>query len=202
MTPLLVKLYVDCAVALVRERQSLDQLPSSVPEVFFSFVRGVNPRGVGGDNVIPDEQLIQGAMILGMLAVREPTFVPRDFTGQRATAALVNAGWTALPGSRLMDWLRANGLLLERFDGPDVVYRFALDPVAEFLSAYSHADQAGSDTERWSDLVGRMKQAGPLASGFRNALRTTRQVFGPRRGWAAVVETAFEEDEVVHTSTT
>ena len=76
-------------------------------------------------------------------------------------------------------------MLLERRSGPEPAYRFALDPLAEFLAAYRVAERCGADAACWIDLARRLAAA-PEGEGFLLALRITCEAYGPVRGWACV----------------
>jgi photosystem II stability/assembly factor-like uncharacterized protein len=184
ITPLLVRLFVDRALALVNSGRSLDELPASIPDAYFDYLRAINPTGAGVLNAIPHEQMLEAASTLAGVSLRADeagsAFVPREFLRSRAIEALRRddrpAGDAAI--RRLVD----NGVLLERTSGPEPAYRFALDPVAEFLAAYDAASRCGTEAACWSELMARV-DAAPSAAGFRLALALTCDAYGGDRGW-------------------
>lgn len=179
LTPLLARLYVDKAVERAKAGASLDDLPQSIPDVYFDYLRSVNPPGGMSD---PD--MLNAAEVLAELAL-EKGFVPHEIVRSEAQKALAAAGWKE-PGEpdSILRRLRDNGVLLETSVGTEVLLRFALDPIAEFLAASAHAKRCGESLSAWKTLVLKIDQAGEQAAGFRLALRLVCEAYGQRLGWA------------------
>jgi hypothetical protein len=194
ITPLLVTLYVEQAAALAKEGRRLDDLPVSVPEVYFNFLRRVNPSAPGAANQLSDEVMMEAAIALGRVAIDAdtgtPSFVPREFPASRARAALTASGCPGPAGTDPIRRLIDNGVLLERTSGPETTVRFALDPIAEYVAAYGLARSCGSDLSAWQWLVAAIETRGEGAKGFEVALHLTWQAYGDRYRWPAE---AFDE---------
>ncbi len=60
---------------------------------------------------------------------------------------------------------------------------FALDPIAEYVAAFAHAEDCGRDERRWSDLRAKVAEQGDDAAGFGEALRVTHEVYSRDLGW-------------------
>lgn len=179
LTPLLARLYVDKAIELVRKGTTLDNLPPSIPEVYFEFLRSVNPPGG-----MTDSDMLRACEVLAELALMKG-FVPHEILRSEAHEALAAAEWKE-PGQpdSILRRLRDNGVLQETNVGTEVLLRFTLDPVAEFLAASAHAKRCGESISAWKTLVLKIDQAGPQASGFRLALRLVCEAYGQRLDWA------------------
>lgn len=182
LTPLLARLYVDKAVELAKVGATLDDLPTSIPDVYFEYLRSVNPPGG-----LSDPDMLRACEILAELALVKG-FVPHEILWSEARKALAG-GWKEASGPDfLLQRLRGNGVLQEANVGTEVLLRFALDPVAEFLAAMAHARRCGESISAWKTLALKIDQAGPQASGFRLALRLVCDAYGQRLGWACSEE--------------
>ena len=179
LTPLLARLYVDKAVELAKAEATLKDLPTSIPNVYFDYLRSVNPP-----DGLSDPDMLRAAEALAELAL-EKGFVPHEVLRPDAQKALAEAGWKE-PGQpdSILQCLRGNGVLQETNVGTEVLLRFTLDPVAEFLAASAHAKRCGESISAWKTLVLKIDQAGPQASGFRLALRLVCEAYGQRLDWA------------------
>jgi hypothetical protein len=182
ITPLIVKLFVDRAIELVEKQDSIDNLPNSIPEVYFDYLRRVNPSGDGIANQVPDDEMMRAAEVLGELCLGKD-FVPREFTRSNARLVLAQEGWV-YPGpldpiQRLVD----NGVLVERVSGTDTFLRFLLDPLAEFLGAMACSRRCSDNAERWHDLIQRVEELTDSALGFKMALCLIREVYGKEQAW-------------------
>lgn len=183
LTPLLVRLYVDKAVILARAGASLDELPPSIPDVYFDYLRSVNPSTDGSADRMSDQDMLRAAEIMAWMSLSE-SFVPGEVVESKARGTLAAAGWDKPEGPNPIRRLHDNGVLLETEVGTEVLLRFALDPIAEFLAAMGHARECSGNAAAWSELFKRVDDAGQRAAGFRLALRLVCQAYGQRLGWA------------------
>jgi photosystem II stability/assembly factor-like uncharacterized protein len=178
ITPLLVRLYIDKAVALLAAGRSLDNLPASVPDVYFEYLAGLNPKSASAENFVDQDTLSRVAYALGRLSLND-RFVPVSFSGADAVAAVAAVGGSAKTLNRLV----ANGVLTALSVGPEALYAFISDPMAEFLAAFGWAQYCGNRTERWRELQADLSKHGDEAEGFRLALKLTIAAYGSRLGW-------------------
>jgi photosystem II stability/assembly factor-like uncharacterized protein len=170
LIPLPVRLFVEQAVQLVRESKSLDDLPSSLPEVYLRQIRIVNPQNSGLPNFFPDDPLLEIAQALAKISLRRD-FIPKEFSRSEATKIIGEPKYNSDPLQRLV----LNGVLVEKPGGKDVRFRFSLDPVAEFLAAVSYGEDCGPDDEKWREL----KNKSASAPGFQVAIELVRQAYWP-----------------------
>jgi photosystem II stability/assembly factor-like uncharacterized protein len=182
LTPLLVRLYVDKAVSLAQAGEPLEKLPVSIPDVYFDFLRSVNPQGPGVANGLSNEQMLRAAEALGRLAL-EPDFIPKEIPRSAARERLAAHGWKEPekldPLQRLLD----NGVLLQREAGIDGLLRFVLDPISEMLAAMAWARELAKAPAQWEELtevLGNHEEAG---AGFRAALQVVYHTYGKLYGW-------------------
>ena len=152
---------------------SLNDLPNSVPDAYFDFLRGVNPQEPGVEHRLTHEQMFEAAGILARQALGED-FVPRDFTLTKAREALARKRWKGPERADPIERLIQNGVLTSRYAGGDTLLRFALDPVAEFLAATAWDNDCGDDPKEWQKLMQKVLQKGKPADGFATAVRLTR----------------------------
>jgi len=177
LIPLPVRLFVEQAVQLVDDGRALDELPASLPEVYFLHLRRVNPQDPSLPHYLHNDRMIKIAKILGRLAL-EPNFIPKEFSRAQALAALKAAGESATETSDPIERLKLNNVLIEKEGGFDIRLRFALDPIAEFLAAAEYQEQCGSDQTKWDAVMERSSQA----PGFQSALKLVRQALKPYDG--------------------
>jgi hypothetical protein len=142
VTPLLVTLFVEGALARSRENRSLDQLPTSVPEVYLDYLRRLNPYQATTPDAVDDTTIVRAARVLARTSLGH-SFVPSDVRRESAEAALREAAFDVEP-RLLVDRLIANGVVEQREIGGAQVLRFALDPVAEHLAAVEAVHELGS----------------------------------------------------------
>jgi hypothetical protein len=183
LTPLLVKLYVNKAIELAQREGGEEELPKSVPDVYFAYLRGVNPQGDGVINRVGDEEMLQVAELLGRQAV-DKDFVPREFAKSAARTRLEAQGLGGAGKPDALQRLVSNGVLVERKRGTDDFLRFLLDPVAEFLAAMSWARRCAGSSEEWDALRDQVAQRGAQASGFATALALVCEAYAGLYGWA------------------
>jgi hypothetical protein len=176
VTPLLVKLYVEKALRLKGVGDSLDELPKSIPDTYFEFLRVVNPQDVGAKNRLSEEEMFVAAEVMARIALGED-FVSKEFRTSTARSALNGACRRKLEEADPIQRLVDNGVLRREQAGTDALLRFTLDPVAEFLCAGACAKEFGSDPERWNNLDQKISERGAAAEGFQQALRLTRQSY-------------------------
>jgi photosystem II stability/assembly factor-like uncharacterized protein len=197
ITPLLVKLYVEKAVSLYATGTSLDELPSSVPDVYFDYLRLVNPKAPDTSepsvaNWLPDELMLRIVRILAKLALAEILRPGQWFVEHEARAAIAECSSllhaAADPLKRLVD----NGVLQLRSLGAEVIFGFTLDPVAEFAAAYQYAVENGAERERWALFEERVKNLPVVPTGFLSALSITIRAYGMHLGWRPTE--FFEQD--------
>jgi hypothetical protein len=177
ITPLLVKLFVEEAVRLAKENVTdpLAKLPSSIPEIYFDYLRALNPHGPdkhGKEMVdeIEDQLMLKAARLFASIALGDD-FVPKEFDGGEAVQFMERMGSTAEEASLAIRRLTANGVLLLRDLGGVPRYRYLLDPICELLGAYHRALEADRDIASWDRLLATVRSKGELATGFREALR-------------------------------
>ncbi|EGR1597792.1 hypothetical protein [Vibrio parahaemolyticus] len=65
---------------------------------------------------------------------------------------------------------------------------FTLDPVAEYVAAFSYGEECGSDPVRWNKLIHEVTQQGVKASGFLEAIKITHAVFKEELNWSNDVD--------------
>lgn len=133
VTPLLVRLLVESAVAQAVEGKSFEDMPDAVPEVFVDYLRRLNSGGAQASSAVRDDVFIQAAQIVAGVSLG-PNLVPQDFSLQQAMDALSKGA----PGEQtqaLMNRLVATGLIERRTPGGIPMLRFGLDPAAEYLAA-------------------------------------------------------------------
>ena len=168
--PLPVVLFVSSAIRLMKEKRNLDEIPNSLPAVYADYLRRLNPKIGGTPNSMTDEDMLAVAKVLAKLAVGND-YIPREFTREhgfeRLRCEVSGLPKEVDPLKRLTD----NGVLLFNWRGATAVYRFALDPVAEFLAAEAHFDNCAG---KMTDLEELLKKS-IAAQGFYNALLLTIQ---------------------------
>ena len=116
LSPLPVRLFVEQAVSAVRAGKGIDDLPTSLPEVYFRYLRMVNPQDSGTAHYIEGDRMMRAAKILGRVAVGDD-FIPKEFTRDAAVAALVANGEAVTSNSDPMERLRLNGILSRKPGG-------------------------------------------------------------------------------------
>jgi hypothetical protein len=163
LTPLLVRLIVGRAVALLEQGRTFDELPASIAEAYFDYVLQLVRTAE-----VPDRILALAVVKQLAKASTDTRFVPGPFNLQRALDAIKSG----TDEHRLVaaERLIASGLLVKENVGLQVISQFVLDPIAEFCSAYAYAEECGHDLVLWRELRNKVKGAGDSATGFRSAL--------------------------------
>lgn len=170
LTPLVVKIFVDRAVQLARTDASLSELPKSIPEAYFEYMRAVNPKDEGGPHVMTDEAMLKAARLVAVAALGN-NYIPKALDSEAIRPILESAGWTRANGDvDPIERLRLNGVLVQRFAGSRVRWEFALDPVAEYLAADEYLIRLYGDVAALKLLLSAVESAGMLAKGFYGAL--------------------------------
>jgi hypothetical protein len=146
IVPLPVRLFVEDARRLILEGRSLDELPLSIPEVYFRYLEQVNPNQSQAPNFMTNPQMLKAAMLLAKLALGG-NFIPKEFLRDDATELLKENDWAEPqkldPVQRLID----NGILSEKTVLGFRRLRFALDPIAENLAAAHYVRTCRRDAE-------------------------------------------------------
>jgi hypothetical protein len=176
--PLLVKLFIEQAV-----KSGVSGLPNSIPDIYFEYLRGVNPQGAGVLNGMKHDDMLKAATALARVSLAND-FVPKEFSRAAALGLLADQGWkdpTKLdPIQRLID----NGVLAQKNMGTDTLLRFLLDPIGEMLAAESFAKECGNDPTRWASLRHAIDAHKDRAQGLLTALKLVHQAYHSKLGWA------------------
>ena len=182
VTPLLVMTFVEQAVdqAAIPGAPDLDTLPKNVPEVYFEYLRRVNPSDSSAANYLPDDDMMHAAKVIARVEIGDD-FQPKRVDKKDIQAALQQSGLNEQPDSvqRLLD----NQVLESKVVGASTLVAFALDPIAEYLAAFAHAEDCGADETSWRTLWDAVAEHGDNAAGFNEALRITHEVFAHEMGW-------------------
>lgn len=182
ITPLLIRLFADNAVAVVRKHNDLEGLATTIPETILDYLKRVNPEGPQVPNPIEDDIMIQSAKRLAQLELGN-TFVPANWVDRtEAFVRLEQYGFKAI--EEILDCLRANGILHEDNAAGASRVKFALDPVTEYLAGLQMVTDCKDNAEAWDTQLDMVEAADefPLKQrGFVNALdvcvRTYRESF-------------------------
>jgi photosystem II stability/assembly factor-like uncharacterized protein len=151
VTPLLVTIFVDSALGLLRGGRAIEELPPTIPDVFIDYLQRLNPKVPDTPNLLDDECMLLASRVLSRISLRK-VFVPSDFKRDSAETALKGAELGYEP-DRIIDRLIANGVLNERKIGGVLLLRYALDPIAEYLAAIDVALRCGDDEKAWSRVT-------------------------------------------------
>ncbi|HZX33525.1 MAG TPA: hypothetical protein VFF03_19395, partial [Rhodocyclaceae bacterium] len=182
-TPLMVELIADTALLLFKEGKGLEELPNSVPDIYFSYVRHLLRFQEAGEDAAADgaaQALLDAAYALAIASVGE-RFSPQAFSRNRVMAA--QKGNSVLAEAQTFAALEKAGLLQSPVQvGNDAMYRFLLDPVAEYLAAFGYADECGGDRQRWRDLLAKVGER-EESKGFRLALENIYRAYRDLKGY-------------------
>jgi len=161
IVPLPVRLFVEDARRLIRAGLPLNDLPLSIPDVYFRYLEQVNPSQPQVPNFMTNPEMLKAAMLLAKLALGDD-FIPKEFFRDDATGLLKEDGWAEPqkldPVQRLID----NGILIEKTALGYRRLRFALDPIAEHLAAARYVRSCRRDAE-W---LRKLKNDAASAPGF------------------------------------
>ena len=168
--PLPVILFVSSAIDLITNMRSLDEVPKSLPNIYTDYLRRVNPKTLGVANAMGDEDMLAVAKALAKIAIGS-NYIPKEFTREQATEC-IRTNLPTLPQQiDPLQRLIGNGVLMFKWVGAKAIYRFALDPVAEFLAAETYFDGCDSNSSCLENLL----ESSNRAQGFHNALLLTIQ---------------------------
>jgi hypothetical protein len=131
-----VVLFVSEAVALAKKGKSLDKLPNSLPDVYASYLKRINPKIAGIEDGVGDDLMLRTAKALAKRALGSD-YIPKEFTRDRGLQSLKTDVADLPSGIDPLRRLVANGMLLSREIGATTFFRFSLDPIAEFLASGS-----------------------------------------------------------------
>jgi hypothetical protein len=158
----------------------MDELPTSLPEIFADHLREVNPVGLGAEHWLSEDRMLKVAKVIAKTSLGED-YIPKEVTRERLEEALKAVGEAITESNDPLKRLELNGVLAIRRQGAAKLCRFALDPMAEYIGAEAIGDDCGTDREKWKAVL--ESSAGAL--GFQYALRLTLQAYGAWRGWPA-----------------
>ena len=178
LLPLQVRLFVEQAIDFLSIGKTLDDLPASLPEVYVQYLKQVNPKTSRTSNSLSDEEMLKVTKTLGKLAL-QPNYSPKEFTREAAQEALKSRGWASFDRIDPIERLKSNGVLFQKEIGAYTRFRFALDPIAEFLGAFAYAEECGSNRDSWK----RTFENSAAAPGFQIALKLIRQAYAAHLGW-------------------
>jgi hypothetical protein len=179
LVPLPVRLFVEEAVQLLQTGSNLDDLPSSLPDIYLRHLRHVNPQDPTVQDFLDNDKMLKVAKILGKTAVGKD-YIPKEFSKNDAIADLKAASEAVSDSSGPIVRLTKNGVLLEKSGGLETRLRFAFDPVAEFLAAVAYAEECGDNAGQWTWIFSQSTQAPE----FQRALKLTWDAYGKTKGWA------------------
>jgi photosystem II stability/assembly factor-like uncharacterized protein len=150
VTPLLVTLFVDTAVARAGPTGQIENLPVDVPEVYLDYLDRLNPVDPATPNWVDRETMHEAAFILAETSLGAD-LVPTDFRREQAERRL---GESRLDSAHsLTDRLIANGVVQERLVAGLSMLRFQFDPVAEYLAAIAKCRTLGHDKAPWLTMI-------------------------------------------------
>ena len=178
VTPLLVRLFTDRAIDSMLKHGSLDDLPTSVPDLYFAYLRRVNP-----EEALSHSQMLRATQAVAILSV-EPDFVPKEFTGKQARDALLAPSLEVEDPPELSQLVN-NGVLALRHSGAEQLFRFVLDPVAEYVGAFALAQRAGVSAAAWEVLRSKVEDS-EKSKGFALALKLTWERYHAELRWPSV----------------
>jgi hypothetical protein len=188
ITPLLVKLFVEKAISLYERGQSLSNLPSSIPDIYFDYLKLINPPTPDPgkprvSNWLSDETMLQIVRVIAVLALGPRLMAGQWISGPSARDALTANNISLPPGCDPLKRLVDNGVLKARSVGAGMFFSFLLDPVAEFAAAYEIATRNGSDAVKWTLLETEIRTLDTLPAGFMAAMEIVTTAYGSLLGW-------------------
>jgi len=172
LTPLLVRLVVERAIEIGGNR--LDELPRTVPNVYFDFLKNLN-REVDGRARVSGEAYFAIACKIAKFALGDKFTPGKEFNRDELFAKLEQRD--RVETEIVLASLVQNGMLLDRTNGPFTFYSFALDPLSEFLAAFDYYKNYAASGASWSKFVEEVEACGYDASGFRTALELTAKAY-------------------------
>ncbi len=141
ITPLLAELYAKALIKIARQKNSLHELPNTIPETMVQYL-----ENIGGDH--PARDLSRLAKRIAWECLRKnfrPGMAAEEmiFEEQTNTREAMGAQCTA-------EYLEKIGLI-ECL--PDAKIRFTFDPLAEYLAAIYVVELLGSNEMAWTQLL-------------------------------------------------
>jgi len=179
ITPLLITLYMQQAVAAMERGCYPRELPISIPGVFIAFFEAVNSGSDGPIDGVSHVNLLKAAGIVADECLRSD-FVPREIKRDEAELLITVAGWHDRTSA--VHRLIMNGILVQRTVAGHQLIKFAMDPMAEHIGAWFMAGECAESFERWELLWARVRAA-PSAQGFEAALKLTWTAYGRPLHW-------------------
>jgi photosystem II stability/assembly factor-like uncharacterized protein len=167
VTPLLVTLFVDTAVARAAMLRQIEELPVDVPEVYLDYLDRLNPSDVTTPNRIERETMQKAAFVLARTSLGKD-YVPADFRREGAEKDLGQA--KLAPAGSLIDRLISNGVVQERAVAGIRILRFQLDPVAEYLDAIATCRELGGASAAWEKTISELTALKAYPDGIRGFL--------------------------------
>jgi len=189
VTPLLVRVFVYEAVALMKGsgERSIEMLPESVPEVYFSYVERLDSTQPTSLHHSPTVGVrARRAAALVALVELGDDFRPKPVPRTAVETMLGSDVEIAKSEIDYLDRMLGSGLLASRKRGGQLLVDFVLDPVAECFAAYMHAVQCGSDAVKWRELLDRVEARKENAPGFMLALRMNHAAYREALGFPEV----------------
>ena len=180
ITPLLVALYVQRACRTWSAMNTNEVQPIALPEVFFDYLCSLNPHGLDTANELDDSDMLRAAQVLALVSLGKD-FIPRAFAEKTAMEELEKAGWDDFSITNPLERLKDNGVVITRRVGIQTMYRFAFDPIADFLGAMGLALASGSQVVKWQRLDKRLHEAN--AEDFRRTLMVVWVAYAGKLGW-------------------
>ena len=151
--PLPVILFVSSAIDLITSMRSLDEVPKSLPSIYSDYLRRINPKTTGVANAMSDADMLEAAKALAKFAIGS-NYIPKEFTREQGTECVRSKVPVLAPQIDALQRLTDNGVLMFKWLGATATYRFALDPVAEFLAVEAHFDACDNDRSCLRKLTG------------------------------------------------
>jgi hypothetical protein len=162
VTPLLITLFIEAAIKINAEGFDLASLPNSIPETYISYVQSFE-TDPGAQRGVRPSLLVEASVILGPVALSD-LFTPSEFNRNTALAMLkVIPGDTA---ETLLEKLRLAGVLSSRQLAGRIYYKFAFDPVAEYMAAICTLRHCADDAGFWINHVRQVTAARSYPDGM------------------------------------
>jgi hypothetical protein len=169
LTPLLAKLIVEKALRTKSVDPNFAEIPATVPEAYLEYIRFVGSKS---DDLTAQDQVLRVAMILAKTVLGED-LVPAKV---RMTVALAMIGQNSIAsGESLLEVLRDAGVIATSVLQGYTYVTYVLDPLAEYLAAYSWAEDIQKDATVLQGLEKRFASPGFKGDGFRTALQLILQ---------------------------
>jgi hypothetical protein len=177
LTPLVVQLFVNKAIQLLKRGEQLRELPSSAAEAYVDYVREMVNRA---SRAVTSHDLVR---FVGYLARQA---VGGDFIPRAISSKLILQDERFPNAEKMISILCEVGLLSTTIIGLENQLKFLLDPVAEYSGAFFWAEECGSNPDRWKALWEEVQGKLPGADGFQRALQAVSQAYGPTLHWPRI----------------